>query len=249
MYDAWFASPTDFLGKMASAERQAFLSVSQTRRCKRHGFIFEAGSPGENVYLLNHGRVKIFGLSALGKEVILWFCFPGEVFGVAEMPRGGRREVYAEACTDCDFYTMPQATFKNFLITHPATAMAVIELLSCRLRVLGDMLQNLTTDDVATRVVKLLLRLCMRYGKRDQHGICLELPITHQEIADMIGATRQTVTEVIGELKRMGAVRVAHHRIWIQREELLERMVANVPYKAPTMPETLPSRISKPGRN
>ena len=224
MGDLWFLSPSDFLGRMPPAERGALLGLAQLRTYRHRERIFRAGSPGENVYLLADGRVKIFGLSSLGKEVILWFCFPGEVFGLAEMARGGPREVYAEACSDCRVHVIAQRDFKQFLTAHPATAMLVIDLLSCRLRVLGDVVQNLTADDVATRVVKLLLRLCARYGRPVAQDILLDIKLTHQEMADMIGATRQTVTAVMSELRRKGVLGVEDHHIRVRRPELLQDM-------------------------
>lgn len=220
-------SPSNFLGMIAPDDRDALAALSQRHACRRHEFIFRVGEAADRVYLLREGRVKIFGLSGTGKETILWFCFPGEMFGLAEIARGQQREVYAQACTECEYDSIPQASFKQFLATRPGPAMAVLELFSCRLRVLGEMLQALTADDVTTRVVKLLLRLCARYGRPMDRGICLDIPLTHQEMADMVGATRQTVTGVLNDLKRLGAVRIEHHLIWIEQAELLERMARN----------------------
>lgn len=229
MGDFWFLSPSDFLGRMSPSERAALLALAKIRTYRQRDRIFRAGSPGENIYLLAEGRVKIFGLSSLGKEIILWFCFPGEVFGLAEMVRGGPREVYAEACSDCRVHVVGQRDFKQFLAVHPITAMLVIDLLSCRLRVLGDVVQNLTADDVTTRVVKLLLRLCARYGRAVAHDIHLDIRFTHQEMADMIGATRQTVTTVMSELRRKGVLSVEDHYICVRRPELLQGMAREAP--------------------
>lgn len=235
MGDIWFLPPSDFIGGMPSAERASLLGLAEMRSFRQTERIFRAGSPGEKVYLLADGRVKIFGLSSLGKEVILWFCFPGEIFGLAEIARGGPREVYAEACSDCRVHVIAQHDFKEFLATHPATAMLVIDLLSCRLRVLGDVVQNLTADDVTTRVVKLLLRLCARYGRPVACNIRLDIKLTHQEMAAMIGATRQTVTGVISELRRKGVLGIEGHYILVRRPELLQDM-ANVSLRATGAP-------------
>ncbi len=223
----WFISPSNFLGMLDPGDREALAALCQRHACGRHEFVFRVGAPADRVYLLREGRVKIFGLSGTGKETILWFCFPGEMFGLAEIARGQQREVYAQACTDCEYDSIPQAKFKQFLATRPGTAMAVLELFSCRLRVLGEMLQALTADDVTTRVTKLLLRLAARYGRTLDGEICLDIPLTHQEMADMVGATRQTVTAVLNDLKRLGALRIENHLIWIKQAELLERMARN----------------------
>ncbi|BAU50161.1 Crp/Fnr family transcriptional regulator [Sulfurifustis variabilis] len=228
MSELWFLSPSDFLGRLPPADRRDLLGVADARLARNGDFVFQAGSPGETVYILERGRVKIFGMSSLGKEVILWFCFPGEVFGIAEMPRGGPREVYAQACSDCRLYAVPQRLFKDFLIDHPSTAMLVIELLSCRLRILGDMVKNLTADDVTTRLAKLLIRLSARYGQRVTPAhLRLSIKLTHQELADMIGATRPTVTGVLSELRRSGVIDVEDHHLCIHRPEMLERLVAD----------------------
>jgi CRP/FNR family transcriptional regulator len=229
MNQLWFLSSSDFLGRMPANDRRDLLEVAEARLARNEEFVFQAGSPGETVYILEEGRIKIFGLSSLGKEVILWFCFPGEVFGIAEMPRGGPREVFAQACSDCRLYAIPQGLFKDFLVDHPSTAMLVIDLLSCRLRILGDMVKNLTADDVTTRLAKLLIRLSARYGQRVTAAhLRLSIRLTHQELADMIGATRQTVTGVLSELRRRGVIDVEDHYLCIHRPELLESLVADV---------------------
>jgi len=227
----WFIPPSDFLSRMEATDCDALLRLAQSRIYRRHSSIFQAGSPGNNVYILKSGRVKIYSLSSLGKQIILWFCFPGEVFGLAEMPRGGHREVYAEACTESEVLSVSQIAFKDFLGRHPATAMLVIDLLSCRLRTLGDMLTNLSADDVETRVIKLLTRLCARFGQRTEVGadVLLDIGLTHQEMADMIGATRQTVTSVLSDLRRKGVLLIENHCIRIRREEVLEQMAGGRP--------------------
>lgn len=223
--EPWFIPPSDFLGRMAPDDRASLLRCAQRRVIGDSGFVFQAGSPGSSIHILVRGRIKIYGLSALGKAVILWFCFPGEIFGLAEMPRGGRREVYAQACGECEVASVPQQEFKEFLVQHSSTAMLAIELLACRLRTLGDMLINLTADDVTTRLVKLLLRLAARYGRSDDDHLRLDIALTHQEISDMIGATRQTVTAALNDLKRRGILEVQNHRICIPNREALERLV------------------------
>ena len=229
----WFLNPANLAGALPASEWAAFTKLGQAQRCRRHDLIFRLGEPADHVYLLRTGRVKIFSQSEGGRETILWFCFPGEVFGLAEITRGGQREVYAQACSDCEYQSIPQAEFKAFLADHPRTALAVIDLFSCRLRVLGDMLQALTADDATTRVVKLLLRLSARYGRMTADGVCLDIPLTHQEMADMVGTTRQTVTTILSDLKRSGVLRIERHQIFIAQTERLERMVRAVESMVP----------------
>ena len=87
--------------------------------------------------------------------------------------------------------------------------------------VVRDVLVNLVSDDVDTRIAKLILRLGARYGRREAGVVHLDLPLTHQEIADMVGTTRQTVSSVLSRLKRQGVLSIEMHRIHIESEELL----------------------------
>ena len=91
----------------------------------------------------------------------------------------------------------------------------------CRLRVLDDMLVNLIDDDVHSRVAKLILRLSVCHGTRVGNEVHLNIRMTHQEIADMVGTARQTVTKVLNELKQQGLLSIENHRIRIRSPELL----------------------------
>lgn len=228
MHDSWFIPSGDFLSKMNSEDRNSLIALSNMQQYRKGDYIFQVGDPGKYVYLLANGRAKISQLSSAGKEMILWFCLPGEIFGLAELPRGGMREVFAQACTDAEVYTISRDDFNTFLMTNPATAMQVIDLLSCRMRVLGHVLMNLATDDVTSRIIKLILRLGVRYSPTADTNNRLEYPMTHQEIADMVGTSRQTVTGVLGQLRKKGVVSMERHRIRIENQHGLEQLLSKV---------------------
>ena len=223
----WFNRPFDFLSGIDSLGKKNLFDLGEKREFKREQLIFNTGALSENVYILLDGRVKIFQLSPVGKEVILWFCFPGEIFGLAEMLHNQRREVYAQACSSVDVLVIDKNRFKGFLLEYPAVALNVIDWLSCRLREIGDVLLNLAVDDVASRVVKLISRLSARYGKQVEDQIHLGIPLTHQEMADMIGASRQTVTGVLGKLKSKGVLRIEKRMLCIQNPAWVES-ISNV---------------------
>lgn len=79
---------TDILARMSGEDREALLSLGTMQRFSKGEFVFRAGAPGKHVYFLRKGRVKICQPSHTGKEVILWFCFAGEMFGLAEVAQG-----------------------------------------------------------------------------------------------------------------------------------------------------------------
>lgn len=214
-------APSNFLAQLDPRDHAELLALAKLQHFAKSEFVFRAGAPGSNVYFLKSGKVKICQLSPLGREVILWFCFPGEIFGLAEVTRGGGRVVNAEVCQQSEVLVVSQDQFKRFVTTHPCMALLSMQVLSARLRVLGEMFVNLVADDVNTRLAKLILRLSARYGTRVGKEIFLNIPLTHQEIADMVGTSRQTVTSTLSALKRQGVLSIDNHRIYIESEELL----------------------------
>ncbi len=217
-------APSNFLARLNAQDYAALLEIATVQHYSKGDFVFRSGAPGSNVYFLRSGKVKIHQLSPLGREVILWFCFSGEIFGLAEVARGGGRVVNAQACEASAVLAVSQEKFRAHLEHHPHLAMLSMQVLSSRLRVLGEMFVNLVSDDVSTRIAKLILRLSARYGTRIGKEVFLNIPITHQEIADMVGTSRQTVTSVLGSLKRQGVLSIDNRRIHIESEELLSEL-------------------------
>ncbi|MBI3094261.1 MAG: Crp/Fnr family transcriptional regulator [Rhodocyclales bacterium] len=218
------AGPTDFLARLSSADARDLIDAGQRKLFARNEFIFKAGDPGRHVYFLQQGRVKICQPAPEGKDVILWFCFTGDMFGMAEVARGGGRVVHAQACEASEVLVLSQNELTDYLKTHAAAALPIMQVLADRLRALGDVVVNLINDDAQTRIIKLILRLATRHGIRVGQDIHLNIHLTHQEIADMVGTTRQTASSVLGHLKRQGLMRLENRRIRIDSMELLDEM-------------------------
>ncbi|MCL5059124.1 MAG: Crp/Fnr family transcriptional regulator [Candidatus Thermoplasmatota archaeon] len=214
----------DLLSRIPDGDRLHLLRLGKVKNFAKGEFIFSAGETSHHVFLLLEGRIKIYQSSTVGKEAILWFCFAGELFGLAEAARGGTRVVNAQACDVCKVLCIRQEEFTAFLETHPKTSLVIMQLLACRLRVLGNVVINLISDDVRTRILKMVLQLSARCGIPSVRGLRLDIVLTHQEIADMIGTTRQTVTTMLGQLEREGLLTIDHHKIHITSSELLAQI-------------------------
>jgi CRP/FNR family cyclic AMP-dependent transcriptional regulator len=222
MDHAWYTAPSDFWGSLSPAVRADLALLGTRARFRKHEMLFRAGSDGSDVYVLMSGRVKVYALSPVGRAVTLWFCLPGEVFGLAEMIRSSPRMVYAEACTDAEVLILPCDRLRARLLSDAVTAMQLVDMLSCRLRQLSDAMLNLISDDVNTRVAKLLLRMHARYGRPlESGGYLLDLPLTHQEMADMIGTTRQSVSSAVTHFRQQGLLTTSGHRLCLMDPERL----------------------------
>lgn len=212
---------SDFLAGLTGEERDELARLGTQEAFARGAYIYHAGAPAAAAHVLVEGQVKIHQLSPAGREVILWFCVQGEVFGLAEVSLAGNRAVSAQACTHSTVLSIPAEAFRDYLSGHPRVAMLVMQVLSARMRVLGEIFANLVSDDVQTRIVKLIVRLAAHYGVRTGSEIVLDIPLTHQEIADMVGTSRQTATSVLNVLSRQGLLSVDNHRLRIRSGELL----------------------------
>ena len=221
---------SDFMARLPAADRDDLRRLTACRTVARGELIFKVGSAGDNVYFLESGRIKIYHLSPTGKEILLWFCFPGEIFGLAEVCHGGGRQVCAEACEASQLLSIGQESFKTFLEGHPPAALLVNDVLAGRLRNLGSLIKSLVASDVDERVTQLLVRLAATHGRRTPNGgVALDIRLTHQEMANMIGTTRQSVTSALSELKRSGMLDVRDHHILIHDATILDTISAVTP--------------------
>ena len=128
--------------------------------------------------------------------------------------------VHAHVGEASEVLKLSQSQFSGFLRDHPDSLHLVMQVLSCRMRTLSEVIVNLVNDDVETRIMKLILRLSARHGVHVGQDIHLDITLTHQEIADMVGTTRQTVTGMLSKLKRRGFLSLENRRIYIESPEM-----------------------------
>jgi CRP/FNR family transcriptional regulator len=221
-------APTDFLGQLAAGERAELLKLAKRHPLRRGEFVFRVGELKRGAYLLLRGRLKFFRLTPEGREVILWFCFPGEIFGMSEVPAAKGRRVNVEACEDSEVALVADAAFNRFLDEHPAAARLCRRTMAARLGMLTNTLVNLVADDAYARVAKLVLHLGLQHGTKLDGAITLEVVLTHQEIADMAGVNRQTVTRILGDLRAKRVLSIQRRRIRIDDAAKLNRLIHSV---------------------
>jgi CRP-like cAMP-binding protein len=229
--ESWSDAHANFLSSLSSDEIQDLLKCSRRLNLKTRDNLFRAGDCSTDVYIVAAGCIRLFQVTSSGKETILWFSFPGEIFGMAEVWRGNDRQICAVANEPTQIYSISRSDFTKFLGAHPEAAVKAIGILSARVRALGHVLVGLASENVETRIVRLLMRFAaVSSGVRGCAGsgngeLCVNLRLTHQDIANLIGASRQTVTTTLVQLRRRGAVRMVNHHIHIVRPDHLCRLL------------------------
>lgn len=229
--DAWSDAHANFLSSLSETETQDLLTCSHRLDLKSRDHLFRAGDQSNDVYIVAGGCIRLFQVSPTGKETILWFSFAGEIFGIAELWRGSDRQIYAVANEATQIYSISRKDFTNFLGAHPEAAMKAISILSARVRALGHMLVGLASDNVETRIARLLVRFAaVSSGTRCCTGttnseLCVNVRLTHQDIANLIGASRQTVSSTLAHFKKIGVVRTVNQHIHIVQPDHIRRLL------------------------
>ncbi|MHC1713906.1 MAG: Crp/Fnr family transcriptional regulator [Solidesulfovibrio sp.] len=193
---------SDFLGLLTEEQKRFVEEKSYGKFYHKHSIIH---SPGDRVYHVNYildGKIKIYNISASGKEVIYRFCGRNTFFGLAEICGEDRREVFAEAVEDTHTWCLERDDFLKLLQANHDVALFAIKVLGGRLRQAHRAIQSLAIQDTNSRLACLLLKL-VKMGRGQSGENVIDEKLTHQDLANMIGATRTTVTEIINDYKEM----------------------------------------------
>lgn len=194
---------------------------------RRHTFapgviIFHRDAPGNSLYLVESGRVRIFLLSETGQEITLNFHGPGDCFGELALLDGMERSAGAITMEQTVVHTLHRDDFLRHLRAHPHIAESILAILSRRLRQLTDYTETLAFLDVYDRVVSKLLDLATRYGVQDG-GIRIDLSLTQGELATWVVASRERVNKALGLLRDRGLINLDGKYIIILDPEGLRR--------------------------
>ncbi|MDN5347088.1 MAG: family transcriptional regulator, cyclic receptor protein [Clostridia bacterium] len=184
--------------------------------------IFMAGEESNRVFLIQKGRVKIYRLTPDGTAVTVSIRHPGEIFGLAEVLMETERVCFAEALEDLTVLVLKKLDFETLLKQVPAFAYEVARVLAKRLREAETIIYEMAHYQTPGRLARLLLKLADCSGQAMPQGIKLGVRLSHREIAEMIGTSRQTVTSTLNAMVRERAIDMRHKEIIVLDRRKLE---------------------------
>jgi CRP/FNR family cyclic AMP-dependent transcriptional regulator len=209
-----------------SAEELAHLNGLLRSQAVQAGTHFiTAEQPGEVVYVLLEGTVKIYVARSDGREVILAFLGPGDTVGEMSLVDSSGRSANVVTTEPSRLLWMDRATFQTCLRTLAPLANNLVKLLAHRLRFANEQIQALCTLDVSGRVARQILAMADRYGSLESGGeVRIPIRLTQSDLAEIVGASRERVNQVIVDLKQRGAISVdPDHRIRVLKRRELAR--------------------------
>jgi CRP/FNR family cyclic AMP-dependent transcriptional regulator len=203
--------------------------IAEQRQYRRRQVIHFADQPGDYVYLLCTGRVKIGRVSERGREMTLYLLGSGEIFGETGLIGADEPyELVAETLEDSLIIVFRRADIMAALEQSPAATRALLKIISGRRMLAENQIADLVFLEVPKRLAKLLLRLQERPDKNSgQIGQTLPGKMTHQELANVIGSTRETTTLILNDFKRKGLIDFLGRKILITNRAGLEHLVVS----------------------
>ena len=188
---------------------------------KRGAPIFSRGDPGNSLYAVISGTVKISISSAEGRNAILNLIGPGETFGEVALLDGLARTADATANTNCEIFVIDRREFLPFVRSQPALAMKFIELLCTRLRWTSDQVEEVILQNLPGRLASALIRLTEKH-KLAPAGRAIA--ITQQEISEMVGMTRESINKQLRIWASRNWVRLEHGAIVVLDASALQAL-------------------------
>ncbi|MDA7951513.1 MAG: Crp/Fnr family transcriptional regulator [Pirellulaceae bacterium] len=209
----WFLKKCGLFEHLSESDIRHLEMHSRSRTFEKQTPIYLPADDLNSVFLLASGRAKICHLTPEGKQSILTFIEPGELFGELAIFESGQRDEYAEAVEGSTVILIPGRELQQLMQLKPDISLGITKMIGLRRRRIERRLKNLLFLSNRDRLTHLLLELAEQYGQRTSNGIDLGIKLSHQELANVIGSTRETVTVVLGELQSEGLIVVGRKKI------------------------------------
>ncbi|MCA9231521.1 MAG: Crp/Fnr family transcriptional regulator [Planctomycetales bacterium] len=228
----WYLKRCDLFQRLSPAQLGALESSCRMRQFARGTPIYLPADSADSVLLLAQGRVKIGSYTEEGKQTILAFIEPGELFGELSLMGTEERDEYAEAVDKSTIILIPNEVMQGLLEENPAVSLGVTKLFGLRRQRIEKRLKYLLFRSNRERLVHLLLELAEKYGRQALGGVELRIKLSHQDLASIVGSTRETVTVVLGELQSEGLLELGRRKIKLTD---LARLAASVNIPTPRL--------------
>lgn len=218
-----------FLARLEREDRSALLALGRALDFTPRTVLVRQYEPSAHVLFLVHGWTKVTASAANGYEALLALRGPGDIVGESAALTGRPRSATVTALEPVRAVAMERDRFKDFLNRSPAVSFALLGLATDRTRAADRRRLEFASMSVRERFAVLLLDLTRTHGSRTPEGIELSIPLSKQELAGAVGASREMVQRLLKELRDKGAVATGRRTMLIMRPDILRRIAAAGP--------------------
>ncbi len=178
------------------------------RRYQKGRIIFVEEEPGEAIYFLKSGLIKVSKQDGEGREHTLHYVNPGDVFAEVVLFDAGGYPATAEVVEDAEVGLIRNRDMDRALIKNPGMTLEMLKIMARRLRNAQRQIMELALKDTTRRLAGLLLKLAEEHGVLRNNGVLISLPLTNQELANLVGTSRETVNRILSEFRRRKAITI-----------------------------------------
>ena len=207
--------------KLSNEHLEAMKQSKTTNVYKPHQVIFYEGNQPFGLYCIKEGKIKIYKMDANGHQQIVRLLGPGDLVGYRCLLAGETYTATAETITESIICFIDKNTFLNVLAQDSATASCLFKAMAVDLRHAEDQNLNLVHKNVRERLAELFLTFRLRFGQKTTEGVYLDISLTREELAEMIGTTQESVIRLISEFKQDGLIHVDGRKITLLQLEKL----------------------------
>ncbi|MBI5038863.1 MAG: Crp/Fnr family transcriptional regulator [Nitrospirae bacterium] len=214
----WYLKQIKLFSDLSDEDMKTMEAMTRMEFVRKRQIVYIPGDPGNSVYILKKGRIKISRLMEDGRELTLAILEPGEIFGEIDALENTSRDTMAAAMDDSNICVMRKEDFEKFLRMKPDIPIKLTKLIGLRLKRIENRIENLLYKDVPSRLARILLDLVDEAHYDDNMEVCLIARLTHQELANLIASTRETVSLTLGEFRDKGLIEFNRKEIVIRNK-------------------------------
>ena len=208
-------------------ERELIAAATRQRSVAAGKVLFSEGEPADALWAVKEGLVHIIKFGPEGREIVLEVIPPGELFGAVAALEGRSYPASAVAVEPSQVWCLPASLARELCQKHPTLRSAILDQVTGRLREAHDRLRSIALERVEQRLARILLALAEKIGQR--RGKIMELNVSRQELADMIGTTVETTIRITSRWQHAGLISSSRHRIALTDPQGIQKIVKNGP--------------------
>ena len=202
------------------------LGATTTKRLAPKEILFRKGDPGNQLYGILSGSLKVMATGSDGKDVMFTLMGRGEVIGEISLLDSGERSATVVAVEQTELLTLHRRELIPFLESHPHAVIGLAGVLAARVRRLSERTEDRQTMPLPGRMAKRLISLSEQYGKHPIVGGPVEVRLPQQDLADLVGTSRESVNKQLRAWEEEGIVQIGRGRVILKRPEALEAVIA-----------------------
>lgn len=206
MYKKSFLGKVPLFGHISSKHINNIYKNIIERKYPKGSYLFFEKEEGNTLYIVVSGLIKIYKSDVSGRTKTLAYLKEGDFFGEMAMLDEEKRSASACVMEDSLVLILNRSDFQREILNYPEIALKLMKTLSERIRSANKQIEDLTFRNLPGRVASTLLDLSKKYGVKDNQGTKINLKLTHQELADMIGTAREVVTSILSNFKKAGCI-------------------------------------------